>query len=138
MSRVRQRDTSLEHIVRRALHDRGFRFTVNGPKNRTLPGRPDIVLPKYNTALFVHGCFWHGHNRCRLSRLPKNRRNWWKQKFAANRARDQRAEKALEKLGWSVITIWQCEVKTASALQLTIDRLTKQLCKAAGRRLSWR
>jgi DNA mismatch endonuclease (patch repair protein) len=131
MSRVRQRDTTPEQRVRGALHLRGFRFTINGPKNKRLPGRPDIVFPKYNAVVFVHGCFWHGHTHCPLSRLPKQRRAWWKKKFNENRARDRRAEKALQKLGWSVFTIWQCDIKNASTLTSTIDRLAERLSRAA-------
>jgi DNA mismatch endonuclease, patch repair protein len=92
------------------LHRLGYRFTVNGPKNRLLPGRPDIVLPKYRTVIFVHGCFWHGHEHCPHFRLPKSRRDWWKQKIEGNRARDLRNETALRALGWHVVTIWECAV----------------------------
>jgi DNA mismatch endonuclease Vsr len=88
MSRIRGRDTRPERIVRSMLHRLGYRFTIAGPKNRLLPGRPDIVLPKFRTVLFVHGCFWHGHEHCPDFRLPQSRHDWWKKpkrtgKFAA-------------------------------------------------------
>jgi DNA mismatch endonuclease (patch repair protein) len=78
MSRIRGRDTRQERLVRSMLHRLGYRFTVAGPKNRLLPGRPDIVLPKFRTVVFVHGCFWHGHEHCPDFRLPKSRPDWWK------------------------------------------------------------
>lgn len=115
MSRIRGRDTRPERLVRSLLHRLGYRFTVAGPKNRQLPGRPDIVLPKFRTVVFVHGCFWHGHEHCLDFRLPQSRRDWWKQKIEGNRARDARSEAALLALGWHVVTIWACAVKTASA-----------------------
>lgn len=115
MSRIRGRDTRPERLVRSMLHRLGYRFTVAGPKNRLLPGRPDIVLPKFRTVVFVHGCFWHGHEHCPDFRLPQSRRDWWTLKIEGNRARDARSEAALLALGWHVVTIWACAVKTAAA-----------------------
>jgi DNA mismatch endonuclease (patch repair protein) len=115
MSRIRGRDTRPERLVRSLLHRLGYRFTVAGPKNRLLPGRPDIVLPKFRTVVFVHGCFWHGHEHCPDFRLPQSRHVWWKHKIEGNRARDARTEAALLALGWHVVTIWACAVKTAAA-----------------------
>ena len=115
MSRIRGRDTRQERLVRFMLHRLGYRFTVAGPKNRLLPGRPDIVLPKFRTVVFVHGCFWHGHEHCPDFRLPQSRPDWWKRKIEGNRARDTRTEAALLALGWHVVTIWACTVKTAAA-----------------------
>ena len=103
MSRIRGRDTRPERLVRSMLHRLGYRFTVAGPKNRLLPGRPDIVLPKFRTVVFVHGCFWHGHEHCPDFRLPQSRHDWWKQKIEGNRARDARTEAALLALGWHVV-----------------------------------
>jgi DNA mismatch endonuclease (patch repair protein) len=99
MSRIRGRDTKPELALRKMLHGLGYRFTVNGPKNRTLPGRPDIVLPKYSTVIFVHGCFWHGHEHCSYFRLPSTRRDFWQTKIEGNQQRDLRNEKALLALG---------------------------------------
>ncbi len=109
MSRVKGKDTKPELFVRSLLHRLGYRFTVNGPKNRKLPGRPDIVLPKYHTAIFVHGCFWHGHAGCKYARIPKSRTEWWSEKIARNRARDRKNLAALEALGWHVVVLWTCE-----------------------------
>lgn len=115
MSRIRGRDTKPELALRSMLHRLGYRFTVSGPKNRTLPGRPDIVLPKYRTVILVHGCFWHGHEHCPYFRLPETRRAWWKDKIEGNRARDLRKESALREQGWHVVTVWECALKGRKA-----------------------
>jgi DNA mismatch endonuclease (patch repair protein) len=115
MSRIRGRDTKPELALRSMLHRLGYRFTVNGPKNKSLPGRPDIVLPKYKTVIFVHGCFWHGHENCPQFRIPKTRSEWWTQKIEGNRARDLRNENKLRTQGWHVVTIWECALDTAVA-----------------------
>jgi DNA mismatch endonuclease (patch repair protein) len=123
MSRIRGRDTKPELALRSMLHRLGYRFTVNGPKNKSLPGKPDLVLPKYRTVIFVHGCFWHGHQNCPAFRMPKSRRAWWKQKIEGNQTRDLRTETALLHLGWHVVTIWECALKTASAREWLASRL---------------
>ena len=126
MSRIRGRDTRPELLLRSMLHRLGYRFTVNGPKNKSLPGRPDIVLPRLQTVIFVHGCFWHGHRDCALFRIPQTRRDWWAAKIMGNSARDHRNETALLKLGWHVVTIWECALKTVSArlwLNIRLKRL---------------
>jgi DNA mismatch endonuclease (patch repair protein) len=115
MSRIRGRDTTPERVLRSMLHRAGYRFTVNGPLNRSLPGRPDIVLPKYHTAVFVHGCFWHGHENCPHFRLPKSRIDFWQTKIGGNRSRDVGNAKALHDLGWHVVTIWECALRTQSS-----------------------
>lgn len=112
MSRIKGKDTKPELFVRSVLHRLGYRFTVNGPKNRKLPGKPDIVLPKYKTVVFVHGCFWHGHRGCKHHRLPKTRTQWWRAKIEGNRSRDARNVVELEILGWSVRQLWTCEFDT--------------------------
>jgi len=109
MSQVKGKDTKPELFVRSLLHRLGYRFTVNGPKNRKLPGKPDIVLPKYGTVIFVHGCFWHGHQGCRHARIPKSRTEWWTAKIARNRERDRKRLAELEALGWNVVVLWTCE-----------------------------
>jgi DNA mismatch endonuclease (patch repair protein) len=106
MSRIRSRDTQPERIVRSALHRAGYRFRLH---RRDLPGRPDIVLPRYHTAIFVHGCFWHRHKQCRLAYTPKSRVTFWTEKFRRNVERDRENTAALRKLGWRVITVWECE-----------------------------
>ena len=116
MSRIRSKNTKPELLVRSILHGLGYRFTVNGPKNKKLPGKPDIVLPRFNTVIFVHGCFWHGHENCKDFRLPKSRTEWWRKKLEGNVARDLRNQKAVKDLGWKVLIIWACELKNAQKL----------------------
>ena len=126
MSRIRGRDTKPELALRSMLHRLGYRFTIHGPKNRTLPGRPDIVLPKYRTVVFVHGCFWHGHDNCPYFRLPKTRRAWWRLKIHGNQARDLRHENDLRAAGWHVVTVWECALRTkrdTAWLEMRLPRL---------------
>ena len=111
MSRIRSKDTKPELMVRSMLHRMGYRFTVNGPKNRQLPGKPDIVLPRYKTVIFVHGCFWHAHENCKHFRLPKTRTEWWKAKLEGNALRDKKRVDELEAQGWMVLVVWECELK---------------------------
>lgn len=125
MSRIRGKNTKPELAVRSMLHSMGYRFTVNGPLNRKLPGKPDIVLPKYKTVIFVHGCFWHGHQGCKDFRIPKTRTEWWKAKIESNMARDKRQQEELRQLGWKVLVIWECEVKTNSSLKDLKQRLPR-------------
>lgn len=109
MSRIRSRDTAPERWVRSALHLRGYRFRLHV---RNLPGTPDIVLPRYRTAVQVHGCFWHRHEGCRFSYQPRSRVRFWNDKFAATVRRDARTEAELEALGWRVVVVWECEAAT--------------------------
>lgn len=113
MSRIRGKDTKIELDVRRGLHALGFRYRLGGAG---LPGRPDIVLPKYRAVVFVHGCFWHGHF-CYLFRLPKTRVDFWQAKIDDNRKRDIRQVNLLQKLGWHVETVWECELRNLSTDQ---------------------
>lgn len=123
MSRVRSRDTRPELMVRSLLHRAGYRFRVN---RRDLPGKPDIVLPRYETVIFVHGCFWHRHRNCKRTTMPATRKRFWKAKFEQNVARDKRAKKALRKLGWKVIIVWECEVRRdpAVAARRVIEKIS--------------
>ncbi len=123
MSRIRGKDTKPERIVRSMLHRLGYRFTVAGPKNKKLPGRPDIVLPKWGTVVFVNGCFWHGHDHCPLFRLPKTRTEFWKDKIGKNQARDIRNVSDLQQLGWNVVTIWECELANLEKSETLTKRL---------------
>ncbi len=111
MRQIKGRNTKPEILVRSVLHRAGYRFTVNGPKNKALPGRPDIVLPKYKTVIFVHGCFWHRHENCKRAATPKSNKKFWLEKFERNVKRDEKNLKDLKNLGWNVITIWECELK---------------------------
>ena len=113
MSGIRGRDTRPELRVRRYLHRVGFRFRLHA---KHLPGNPDLVLPRLKTAIFVHGCFWHRHAGCPDASTPSTRRDFWLDKFAANVARDGTAQDRLRELGWTVLTIWECETKSEVAL----------------------
>lgn len=129
MSRIRGSNTKLEVLVRKGLHARGLRYRLGGAK---LPGRPDIVLPKYRTVVFVHGCFWHGHD-CPLYRLPKTRPEFWADKIGKNRVRDRRVTAELEGMGWRVMTVWECSLrgKTASEQASFLDQLVEILRQPA-------
>lgn len=107
MAAVRSSDTSPELAIRKALHARGFRYRTNV---RELPGKPDIVLPKYRAAIFVHGCFWHAHD-CALFRLPATRRGFWKDKLERNQKRDEEVGNSLNEAGWRFLTVWECAIR---------------------------
>ena len=111
MSRIRSKDTKPEMLVRKFLHAQGYRYRLHDKK---LPGKTDIVLPKYKTVIFIHGCFWHGHEGCRYYVVPKTRTEWWLNKLNTNIQKDNNSKELLEKLGWNVITIWECELKSKS------------------------
>ena len=120
MRRVKGRDTTPERTVRRALTGLGARYRLH---RADLPGKPDIVMPGRRLALFVHGCFWHGHDCARGARVPKQNRDYWLGKVARNRARDEASREALAALGWRVETIWECDLKDAAALDLRLKAL---------------
>ncbi len=107
MSSIRGKDTRPEILVRQALHAQGYRFRLHDKK---LPGRPDIVLKKHKTVIFVHGCFWHGHD-CKYFKWPKTRPEFWRQKIEGNKARDEMHQQKLKELGWNVKVVWECELK---------------------------
>lgn len=108
MSQIKGKNTKPEILVRKYLHALGFRFRLH---DRKLPGTPDIVLPKYKTVIFVHGCFWHGHKNCKYANIPKTRTEWWTNKFDRNKLNDRKAARILKKDGWHVITVFECELK---------------------------
>lgn len=108
MSAIKGRDTKPEILLRKLLHSLGYRFRI---QRKDLPGRPDIVLPRYKAAIFVNGCFWHRHAGCKLASTPSTNSEFWQKKFAANVERDARNYAALKELGWNVLIIWECEVK---------------------------
>jgi len=108
MSRIRSKDTKPEMIVRRYLHQHGFRYRLHV---KDLPGKPDLVLPKYKTVIFINGCFWHGHEDCKFFILPKTRSEWWATKINKNISNDARALSKLSEDGWKIIVVWECELK---------------------------
>ena len=113
MSRIRSKDTNPEKIVRSLLHRMGYRFRLNV---KSLPGKPDIVLPKYKTVIFVHGCFWHRHPKCKYAYTPKSRIEFWGKKFSDNVERFKIIKKELKHLKWNVLVIWECEIKSNADL----------------------
>jgi DNA mismatch endonuclease (patch repair protein) len=122
MASIRARDTKPELQVRRYLHSRGLRFRL---VRKDLPGKPDLVLPRWHAAIFVHGCFWHGHAGCRYATVPKTRTDSWTSKIAANSARDERSVKSLIALGWRVIVAWECALRDAP--ETTLRKLEKAI-----------
>lgn len=130
MSRVRSNNTKIEQIVRSSLHRQGFRFRKNV---KTLPGRPDLVLTKYQAVIFVHGCFWHGHIGCRKSRLPTTRAAFWEEKISGNLHRDAQKLSELLQEGWRVAIIWECILKKTATAESAIDELTTWLISKAHR-----
>lgn len=121
MSKIKGRDTAPELAVRRIAHRLGFRFRLY---RKGLPGRPDLIFPKYKLAVFVHGCFWHRHGGCQYAYIPKSRTVFWTEKFAQNVARDTRNAKALRNLGWRILVIWECETRNRERIeQLLVETL---------------
>ena len=126
MSMIRSKDTKPEILVRRYLFHAGFRFRVNV---RKLPGTPDIVLRKYKTAIFINGCFWHGHEGCPEFRPPRTRTEWWEQKLRRNKERDERVRAQLTEMGWHTMVVWECQLKpkvraaTLESLAYTLNRI---------------
>lgn len=123
MSSVSAKDTKPEKIVRKHLFAQGFRYLKN---DKRYSGTPDIVLPKYDTIIFVHGCFWHGHD-CNAGKLPDTRQKFWRNKISKNKARDIRNRKKLEEEGWEVLTVWECEIKNKSDRFHRLKKLTNQI-----------
>lgn len=108
MSRIRGKDTKIEVMVRKYLFSKGYRFRKN---DKRYPGKPDVVLPKYHTVIFVNGCFWHHHEGCKNATMPKTRTEFWKEKLGKNVANDRKHVRLLEEAGWNVITLWECELE---------------------------
>jgi len=128
MSRINSKNTKPEMLVRRFLHANGFRYRLHV---KDLPGKPDIVLPKYKTAIFIQGCFWHGHDQCRYYVVPKTRTDWWLNKINGNKSKDLVNIDLVKNAGWQVLEIWECElkpnlrIKTLNDLMISLSRLQK-------------
>lgn len=123
MSRIRHKDTKPEMLVRSFLHANGFRYTLH---DKRLIGKPDLVLPKYKTVVFIHGCFWHGHSGCRYFVIPKTRTDWWKKKIEKNQSNDKTAILLLKKNGWKVIIVWECDLKKKK-MEMTLLKIVKKI-----------
>jgi DNA mismatch endonuclease (patch repair protein) len=123
MSRIKGKDTKPELLVRKFLHAHGFRYKLHDKK---LPGKPDIVLPKYNTVIFVHGCFWHGHTNSKYATIPKTRTQWWMNKITYNKTNDKKNTSLLKSSKWKVIIIYECHLKKPK-LNTTLDKLLRTL-----------
>lgn len=124
MSHVKAKDTKPEMIVRRYIHAAGYRYSLHSSK---LPGKPDIVMRRLKTVIFVHGCFWHGHENCKYFRIPSTNTEFWENKINTNIERDTRNIDKLEKAGWKVIVIWECDLKNKEKRQQTLDNLLREL-----------
>jgi len=124
MGRIKGKDTGPELFVRKELFAKGFRFRVN---DKRYPGTPDIVLPKYNTVVFVHGCFWHGHPNCKRAKLPDTNTEFWAAKIAKNIARDHKNIEDLRALGWQVVVVWDCELRNAAVRRNRIEALAEEI-----------
>lgn len=122
MSRIKNKNTKPELLVRKFLFANGFRYRIN---DKILPGKPDIVLAKYKTVIFVNGCFWHGHENCKYFKLPGTRTEWWKEKIEKNTDNDLRKHSQLIDLGYRVLIIWECEIKNKSFYSTIIDEIKR-------------
>lgn len=120
MAGIKGKDTKPELVLRRAVHARGFRYRLH---SKNVPGRPDLVFPKHDAIVFVHGCFWHRHERCRYTTTPTTRPEFWQAKFAANVARDAAIQGHLKETGWRVATVWECSLRKTEQLAATIEIL---------------
>ena len=118
MSAIKSKNTKPEITVRKLLHSMGYRFRLH---KKDLPGSPDIVLPKYKTVIFVHGCFWHRHQNCKYASNPKTRREFWEKKFKENIERDKKTQEKLKNLGWKTKIVWECEIKKQDKLIKKIE-----------------
>ncbi len=123
MSKIGGKNTKPEILVRKFLFSKGFRYRINV---KTLPGKPDIVLPKYKTVIFINGCFWHGHN-CKKGKLPSSNIDFWRKKISNNKSRDDKNSDLLIKLGWKVIIIWQCEISNVNNREIRLEFLLEEL-----------
>ena len=123
MSKISGTETKPEILVRKYLFGKGFRFRKN---DKRLPGRPDIVLPKYKTVIFIHGCFWHGHH-CKAGKLPETNKEFWGNKINSNIERDKKNQHKLEKLGWKIIIIWQCKLKNKKVVTKKLKEIEQKI-----------
>ena len=124
MAAIRGKNTRPELLIRRFLRAHGVRYRIHNPN---LPGKPDLALPRYKIAIFVHGCFWHGHEQCSRGQLPKSRVAYWKAKIDTNKQRDRLVEERVSDAGWQSLVIWECQLRTQRAASVTLDHLLENL-----------
>ena len=124
MSRIRSKNTKPEEVVRKYLFSKGFRYRKNDAR---YPGKPDIVLSKYKTVIFIHGCFWHQHPGCKAARIPDTNSEFWKSKFEKNIARDVKEKRELEEAGWKAIVLWECEISTKKKREIRLPALEDEI-----------
>lgn len=124
MSQIHSKNTKPEEIVRKFLFRQGFRYRKN---DKRYPGKPDIVLPKYKTIIFIHGCFWHQHSGCKAARIPETNSSFWKDKFKKNISRDAAVRNELEQAGWRVIIIWECELSNKKKQDIRLSALVSEI-----------
>ena len=124
MSKIRSKNTRPEERVRKWLFKKGFRYRKNVT---ALPGKPDVVLARYKAVVFVHGCFWHGHDGCKYYRVPKTRAEWWLAKINHNRKRDEEVQAILRACGWKVFVLWECELRRAAEVDVRLEKLAMAL-----------
>ena len=127
MSRIRSKDTKPEMLVRKFLFKAGLRYKLH---DKSLPGKPDLVFPKYKTVLFIHGCFWHGHEGCKYFVVPKTRTDWWLEKIGKNVEKDNRSILELHLLGWSILVVWECELQPDKRKKTLTDLYQKIVCRS--------
>ena len=130
MAAIKGKDTKPEMIVRKYLFSKGLRYRLHV---KSLPGKPDLVLPKYKTVIFINGCFWHGHEGCKYYRMPKSNTEFWESKITNNKNRDCQNEIKLEELGWRVIRIWECKIKRVQDRKHSLERLYNKIVKKSAR-----
>ncbi|EPF1846521.1 TPA: very short patch repair endonuclease [Pseudomonas aeruginosa] len=133
MSRIRGKDTQPELALRKVLHRLGLRYRLHGAG---LPGKPDLVFPRYKTVVFVHGCFWHRHSGCKIATTPKSNTQFWQEKFEKNMARDAQKAIELQASGWTVLVVWECELASAKKAQATGERINETIRQLDQRRAS--
>ena len=126
MSRIRGKDSKPELIVRKFLHANGLRYRLHRKK---LPGKPDLVMLRFKTAIFINGCYWHGHENCKYYRIPATRKKWWMEKINQTKKNDEKNELLLKAAGWKVIVIWECELKKGKRDKTLLDLLQKIKCQ---------
>lgn len=124
MSRIRSKDTKPEELVRKYLFKHGLRYRKN---DKRYPGKPDIVLPKYKTIIFIHGCFWHQHLNCKAATIPETNYDYWKKKLEANISRDEKVKTELEEAGWKVIVVWECEISNKKRQEIRLPILINEI-----------